>query len=287
MYRLSYYPWLTQNIPQETILAQIKIFAREIESQLQRLGQENPQVQVLPSLDVPEQIDQIVAKGADIALMNPLGFVFARRRTGDVEAVAVAQRMIDGKKGIVYFAQLYTHKKTAIRNLAGAAGRSIGFGISYSTSNFLVPAAMLKEAGVHPLAGFGRIEFLKGHEIVARAVYEGKVDVGAGHDGVLIDLARQPGYGDASEVLIQLARSQPIPSDPVVVSVQNPAERDLLKAAIVAAGGTAIGIAALKIFWGDTQGLEATTSDFYQSLNDALQALKFEEADLLPRKRKP
>lgn len=286
MYRLSYYPWLTQNISQETILAQIKIFAREIEGQLRRLGQQDPQVQVLPPMEVPEQIDQIVAGAAEIALMNPLGFVFARRRTGDVEAVAVAQRIIDGKKGVLYFAQLYTHRKTAIRSLADAAGRSIGFGLSYSTSNFLVPAAMLKQAGVHPLTGFGRIEFLKGHEIIARAVYDGKVEVGAGHDGVVLDLARQPGYGDAGDVLIQLARSQPIPSDPVVVSVEDPAERSLLKEAIVAAGGTADGIAALKIFWGNTQGLEATTSEFYQSLDGVLQALKFEEADLLPRGRK-
>jgi phosphonate transport system substrate-binding protein len=285
MYRLIYYPWLTQNVSQETIVAQINKFAREIEAQLNKLGRANEQVRVLPPLEVPEQIDQIVGGGADIALMNPLGFMFARRRTGKVEAVAVAQRIIDGKKGIVYFAQLYTHKRSAIRSLAQAAGRSIGFGLPYSTSNFLIPAAMLKEAGVHPLAGFSRIEFLKGHEIVARAVYGGKVDVGAGHDGVVLDLSNQAGYGDASDVLIRLARSPPIPSDPVVVSIQEPKERDLLKRAIIAAGNTEVGVGALKIFWGNTQGLEATTTEFYQSLNEALLALKFEEMDLLPRKR--
>lgn len=285
MYRLSYYPWLTQNVPQEVIAAQINMFAREIEVQLTRLGRAGEQVRVLPPLEVPEQIDQIVGGGADIALMNPLGFIFARRRSGNVEAIAVAQRIIDGRRGIVYFAQLYTHKRSAIRSLAHAAGRSIGFGLPYSTSNFLIPAAMLKEAGVHPLAGFSRVEFLKGHEVVARAVYEGKVDIGAGHDGVVLDLSNQPGYGDASDVLIQLARSPPIPSDPVVVSVLESGERGMLKSAIVAAGNTEVGIGALKIFWGNTQGLEATTTEFYQSLNDALLALKFEEMDLLPRKR--
>ena len=113
-----------------------------------------------------------------------------------------------------------------------------------------------------------------------------KVDVGAGHDGVIVDLADQPGYGDAREVLVQLKRSPPIPSDPVVVFARNPAQLKLLKSAIVAAGKTATGIAALKIFWGKTQGLKATTSNFYKSLNDALKALKFEEADLIPRKKK-
>lgn len=287
MYRLSYYPWLTQNIPQKEIASQIGVFAGLIEEELKKLGRTDPRVNVLPPVDVPEQIEQIVSGTTDIALMNPLGFVFARSRTGDAHAVAVAKRIIDGKVGVVYFAQLYAHKKSAIRGLSDAVGRSVGYGHAYSTSNFLVPAFMLREAGVHPLFAFNRIEFLKGHEIVARAVYEGKVDLGAGHDGVIIDLARQPGYGDAGDVLVQVARSQPIPSDPVVTTIRDAAEREILKQAIVAAGTTASGIDALKIFWGNTQGLEPTTTEFYAVLSDALRALKLEQGDLLPSRKQP
>jgi phosphonate transport system substrate-binding protein len=282
-YRLSYYPWITQNVPPDQIAEQVGIFAREIENELNKLGHANPQLQVLVPKEVPEQIKQLVTGGAEIALMNPLGFIFAREKTDNVEAVAVAQRIINGKIGITYFSQLYTHKKSAIRNLKEAAGKSVGYGHTYSTSNFLIPAVMLLKADIHPLCGFGRIEFLKGHEKVARAVYEGKVELGAGHDGVINDLARQPGYGDAGDVLVRVEQpSGPIPSDPVVVRLRDEEERDQLKQAIVAAGKTDAGSAALKIFWGNVQGLEGTTTEFYDELKKALEDLKLEQKYLLP-----
>jgi ABC-type phosphate/phosphonate transport system substrate-binding protein len=282
MYRMSYYPWLTQNVPQSDIAAQIAVFGRLIEEELKQLGHTEARVVVLPPVDVPQQIEQVVNGSAQIALMNPLGFVFARSLSGEAEAVAVAKRIIDGKVGIVYFAQLYTRRESGIRSLRDAAGRSVGYGLAYSTSNFLMPAFMLRAEDIHPLFAFNRIEFLKGHEVVARAVYEGKVDLGAGHDGVIIDLARQPGFADAGEVLVQVARSLPIPSDPIVVTVRDGEEREALKRAIVSAGNTQAGIEALKIFWGNAQGLEATISEPYGVLRDALKALKLDQSDLLP-----
>ena len=284
MYRLSYYPWITQNVAPAEIDRQIKIFGSLISQELAGLGASDPRVEVLAPLDVPAQIDQIFAGEAEIALMNPLGFVFARQRTGNVEAVAVALRIIDGKVGKVYFAQLYTTKKTAIRTREQVAGRSIGYGVPYSTSNFLLPAAMLLEVGVHPLAGIARVEFLKGHEIVARAVYEGKVDVGAGHDGVIVDLANQPGYGDAADALFQIARSPAIPSDPIVTNIPDMADRQKVQQAIVSAGNSVNGKSALKIFWGNTQGLDATDTASYANLSDALKRLRLTETDLLPKR---
>jgi phosphonate transport system substrate-binding protein len=286
MYRLSYYPWITQHVARDEIDRQIKIFGSLIKQELERLGAPDPRVEVLAPLDVPAQIKQILAGDAEIALMNPLGFIFARQqqtRRPSVEAVAVALRIIDGKVGKVYFAQLYTAKKTAIRKREQVANRSIGYGVPFSTSNFLLPAAMLLEVGVHPLVGVTRVEFLKGHEIVAKAVYEGKVEVGAGHDGVIVDLANQPGYGDAADVLVQIARSPPIPSDPIVVNIPNAAERQRVQKAIVAAGNSDAGKSALKLFWGNAQGLEVTDTASYANLSEALKDLRLGAADLLPK----
>ena len=281
MLRLVYYPWITQNVAQQVIADKIGVFARLIEQKLASAGTTET-VQVMPPVDVPQQIQQVIDGTADIALMNPLGLVFARNANANAEAVAVAKRIIDGQVGIVYFAQLYAHKKNAIKALEKAAGLSVGYGVPYSTSNFLIPAFLLQKAGVHPLLGFERVQFLKGHEIVARAVYEGKVDVGAGHDGVIIDLANQRGYGDAEEVLVQLKRSDPIPSDPIVVTTPDAGRRALLQRAIVDAGETAEGKEALKIFWGNVQGLAETTTQPYMVLSDALQALKLEQKDVIP-----
>jgi phosphonate transport system substrate-binding protein len=284
MFRLSYYPWITQNVAADEIDRQVKIFGSLIAQELGRLSAPDPRVEVLAPLDVPAQIEQITTGNVEIALMNPLGFAFARARTGNVEAVAVALRIIDGKVGKVYFSQLYTSKKTAIRKPEQVAGRSIGYGVPFSTSNFLVPAAMLLAVGIHPLVGVARVEFLKGHELVARAVYEGKVDVGAGHDGVIVDLANQPGFGDAGDVLVQIARSAPIPSDPIVANVPDAGNRQRLQKAIVAAGNSVAGKGALKIFWGNTQGLEVTDTPSYAGLGDDLKRLRLTEADLLPKK---
>jgi phosphonate transport system substrate-binding protein len=284
MFRLSYYPWITQNVAPSEVDRNVRLFADVVSAELRKLGVDDPVVQVLPPLDVPQQVDQIVAGGADIALMNPLGFVFAHRRSGNVDVVAVALRIIDGTVGSFYFAQLYTSKKTAIRRLEQVAGKSIGYGLAYSTSNFLVPAAMLREAGVHPTLGIARLEFLKGHEIIARAVYEGKIDVGAGHDGVIVDLANQPGYGDAAEVLLRIGRSAPIPSDPVAVNIPDAERHAVIQQALIAAGATQQGKDALKIFWGNTQGLASTDAKQYDVLDQALQRLRLEEADLLPRR---
>lgn len=283
MYTLNYYPWLTQNVDAAIIHDQIEHFAGEVANALKELGAASADITVAPPIDVPEQIDQIIAGDAQIALMNPLGFAFARRRVGMIEAIGVAQRIIDGKVGVTYFAQIYARTDANISDLHTLTGGSIGYGTPYSTSNFLIPAHMLYREGIHPLLGFSRIEFLKGHEIVARAVYDGKVLAGAGHDGVIIDLARQPGYEDALDKLKQIGRSPPIPSDPIVVHIADCAERELLQKAVVAAGKTDVGKRALAIFWGNTQGIEATSSSAYEPLISAMNDLRLTEADLLAR----
>lgn len=282
-YRLSYYPWLTQHVAANEIRRQIERFAREVEGQLS-----NIKIVVLAPLEVDKQINLLVGGGCEIALMNPLGYVFARRRgTGTVESIAIAKRIIDGKVGDEYFAQVYTRKTTALRkddpHLAKRlAGRSIGYGVPYSTSNFLIPAYELLQRGTHPFTAFSRMEFLGGHDLVAKAVYEGRVDVGAGHDGVIIDLANQYGSGDATDRLVTLIRSAPIPSDPVVTSLADATAKKDLQTALVRAGATPDGKDALERFWGKVQGLGAIAGDRYEVLVKSLDTLKLTEADLLP-----
>ncbi|HEY9517681.1 MAG TPA: phosphate/phosphite/phosphonate ABC transporter substrate-binding protein [Gemmatimonadales bacterium] len=289
-YRLSYYPWLTQNVPAAEIHREIERFAREVEKQLSGIT-----IQVLPTLEVGPQIDLLLAGGCDIALMNPLGYVFARRRAAEnrkkdnpIHSIAIALRIIDGKVGDKYFGQVYARDTSALRKddpglFAKMRGRSIGYGVAYSTSNFLIPAYELLKRGVHPFTAFSRVEFLGGHDIAARAVYEGKVDLGVGHDGVIVDLGNQYGYGDATKRMSTLVRSDPIPSDPVVVRMTDPAQRKALQAALVKAGKTKDGKAALSRFWGLVQGLAPIGPDEYEILNTAMTALKLEEQHLLKK----
>jgi phosphonate transport system substrate-binding protein len=296
--KLVYYHWITQDRTPEVKAEQVKVFARLI---AEKLGP-GETIEVMPPVEVPEQIDHAIAGTADIALMNPLGLVIARMKNINAEAVAIAKRMIDGQVGISYFAQLYAHKKNALRN--PDANRdpnivldpqkafekvrktprelSVGYGHTYSTSNFLIPALMLRQGGVHPFFNFGRVQYFDGHDFVAKAVYENKVDLGAGHDGVIKVLAGVRGYGDAEDVLVQVARSKPIPSDPVVVTTPDAGRRAALKRAIVEAGESEEGKKALDIFWGKVQGLAETTSEPYGVLIDAMNTLKLEPPDVIP-----
>lgn len=201
-YKLSFYSWITQGIPTAQIQAAVQSFATALEKEL---AESDPgvtvNVQAYP--DVPPQIDAVVKEERHIALINPLGLVFANRTSKDVQAAAVALRKdaVTGAIGPFYRAQIYT-ANAKVQTLNDLQGRSMGFGSPISTSNFLFPANLLKTD--HLLWFAASLNFLGGHPQVAKAVYAGTIDVGAGHDGVIVDLATQPGYSDAAQKLRRL-----------------------------------------------------------------------------------
>lgn len=279
---LGYYPWIVQHVPQDKLKSHVKIFAAALERELQK-DLPGATVYVTDPVDVAPQIERIIAKPRTIELMNPLGFVFGRQKSKKLEAVAVAQRIIDGKVGATYFAQLYTHIDHGVTSIEQAAQKSVGYGVSFSTSNFLIPALELQKKKIHPFCGFKDITFVGGHDTVAKAIYNKEIVLGAGHDGVIIDLSNQPGFADAKQKLKQLVRSPPIPSDPVVVNIASADERKAVTKALVRAGKTPDGKQALSDFWGKVQGLEATTSKKYDVIGTAIEKLGFEPEDLFPK----
>jgi ABC-type phosphate/phosphonate transport system substrate-binding protein len=126
-----------------------------------------------------------------------------------VDVAALALRIINGKVGSTYISQIYTNVKSGIGDITAARGKSIAYGVPISTSNFLIPALILKRASLHPFLSFARIGFSGGHDKSAEAVYAGQYDMGAGHDGVIVDLSKQPGYEDAESILKPLVISDP------------------------------------------------------------------------------
>jgi len=282
IFQLGYYPWITQNKPPEKIRNSVQLFASTFEKELQR-QLARAKVVVTDPVDVPLQIDRIVANERTIELMNPLGFVFGHLKSPKIEAVAVAQRIIDGRVGVTYFAQLYTHVDSGVSTIDQAVQKSVGYGVPFSTSNFLIPGLELRKKQIHPFCDFKTVQFLGGHELVAKAVYNQQVVLGAGHDGVIIDLSKQQGFGDAQSKLKTLLRSPPIPSDPVVVNIPAEAERVEVTAALIRAGATDAGKQALADFWGNVQGLAATSSQNYDVVQSGVQDLGFRPEDLLPK----
>jgi phosphonate transport system substrate-binding protein len=281
--KISYYPWITQYVPPQEIKQNIVIFGNALKRELLSAFQVQSEVKVLDPIEVPEQIDLIVSGTCQIALMNPLGYVFANKRNDQVLAEAVALRIIDHKVGSTYFAQIYARADLRFSTPEQLYGHSMAFGTSFSTSNFLIPAYELKKRSIHPLTAFSRVEFLGGHDSVAKAVYEGRVDFGAGHDGVIADLGHQAGYEDAEKILKGVIKSAPIPSDPVAVNVGTAELRRHIRAALISISKKEEVKKALDKFWGKAQGLESISPSEYNILSNAVEALALSENDCLKR----
>lgn len=271
-YNLSYYPWITQHKTPDEIKQSIEVFSNALQQELQASSESAVNISI-SVLEVPDQINSIVQGQTQIALMNPLGFVYARKQNVDIDASVVALRIIDGKIGDSYFSQIYTHIDTGIKDLQGLRKHSMGFGSSQSTSNFIIPAFDLKHSAIHPLAAFKRVEFLGGHDKVAIAVYDKQIDGGAGHDGVIIDLSQQPGYNDAKDKLITIHRSDPIPSDPIALNILDKNEYMRIQSALVSISNKSPAKEAIADFWGNAQGLKETTYQPYEYLINAVNEL--------------
>lgn len=293
---LSYYPWITQSISGATLHKAIADFVDLLQAELRKAMGEATHVQHLDQMEIPDQLEQLKETPTGeltgkIGLLNPVGYALIHKKVPTVESVAVIRRKIGNEPaGPTYKAQLYAHRKTFLRNeleVKLVRGRSLAFGSPQSTSNFLVPAVMLFDAGIHPLNGLSRVEFTGGHDRAASAVYEGRLEVGAGHDGVIIDLAQKPGYSDAEKLLVRIAWSDPIPSDPVAVHTSDPTVRDQVREALrrVATPGKpkSDGNQIVKRFWGTEEGFEAISPKAYAGLFDLMERLKLREGDMLRR----
>jgi phosphate/phosphite/phosphonate ABC transporter binding protein len=291
--QLTYYPWITQSISGAALATAIKSFATVLATDLgARLG-EAVGIDVLPEMDVSDQIAHVKAPpaaGIDgvLALMNPLGYAAANAAEPAVVAVTVVRRQIPGSAaGPTYRAQIYVNALSGITRLAELRNRTFAFGSPQSTSNFLMPAHLLWSNGVHPLHAFSTLLFAGGHDTVAQAVYKGQVDAGAGHDGVIIDLATKRGYSNAAERLTRIAWSHDIPSDPVVLRTGDGAFQAAMVASLCAIApvnkAAAPGNQAIKTFWGTAEGLEPIAPNAYAVLLSSAAHLGLRPDDMLKK----
>jgi ABC-type phosphate/phosphonate transport system substrate-binding protein len=290
---LSYYPWITQSISGAALAQAVGVFRDLLQSELRKGMGNAVQIDLLNVMEIPDQLRDMKEKPTGdvvckIGLLNPIGYAMAHAQVADVQAVAVVRRKIGAKPaGPTYLSQIYTRWDHGIKTLADVRGRSMAFGSTQSTSNFLMPAVMLWEKGIHPLNGFLRVEFTGGHDKAALAVYQGSLDVGAGHDGVILDLASKPGFEDAERKLVRLAWSEPIPSDPVAVNASDPAvsaqvAQALLRVAKPNDSGSDGNKAVLK-FWATSEGFDATSPDAYGPLLRLMYPLGLRSDDMLPK----
>jgi phosphonate transport system substrate-binding protein len=285
--RLTYYPDITQGQTAERVREEVEVFAAALGEQLGSDLGTSVTIEVPEVMDVPEQYEDAVAGRSALSLLKPVAYVFAHRRDPRIVPACVANRPIDGVVGTFYFGQVYTRRDTGMTSLdqldeSRAGQLTMAYGDRFSTSNFLIPANVLRQqAGINPFVYFKRVDFTGGHDLAAEAVYEGRADLGAGHDGVITILAQT--RPDATERLVRLGKEN-IHSDPVVVHtgvLPEPVTLESIQEACVKVAKTPEVQAALDLFWGWVKDLSPTVHENYASIEDALAGLHLGETDLL------
>lgn len=155
---------------------------------------------------------------ADLAFVGPATYLQARERDC---AQLIATGIRKGRQS--YFTGIFVRKDAAFQSLSDLHGKRVAFGDINSTSSFLMPVAMLLDAGVDPASDLGEVRLTGSHPASLAAVVAGRVDAAAiSFDS--FDRALQSGLPGLDDLCV-LARSEAMPYPPFVVSTRLPAER--------------------------------------------------------------
>jgi phosphonate transport system substrate-binding protein len=167
-------------------------------------------VQTIVPASYEATLNALRAGGADAAMVGDYVSRHAEA-TGGIEQL-VAPVSVD-HEAQTYRSAFVAPAGSGIRDLAGLRGFSLGLVDGQSTSGFLVPRAMLREAGLDPDRDV-TIRLYGSHRAVVEAVIGGEVEAGAAHE---LRVRQATVAGDGGTRLRILAESRPIPAGPLVV----------------------------------------------------------------------
>ncbi|MET0291333.1 MAG: phosphate/phosphite/phosphonate ABC transporter substrate-binding protein [Steroidobacteraceae bacterium] len=168
-------------------------------------------------------VEALKAGLVDVAWLGPVAYVQARS-AGAAELLAVS--VTDSSS--TYYAAIFVRKDAPVRTLADLRGRKVAFGDVNSASSFTYQIAMLQQAGVDPAAALGALRITGSHAASLAALAEGQVDA-ACLSFESFSRAAEHGTIDPADYRV-LARSEPIPNPPLVLSTRlPPAQKDQLR----------------------------------------------------------
>jgi len=167
-------------------------------------------------------IEAFGTKRADVAALNTFGYILAQEKYG-VEARIIFLRYGSD----TYKAQIITKNDNKINSMKDLDKKKFAFVDPSSTSGYLLPLKMFKDAGIAP----SETVFASRHDNVVTMIYQGQVDAGATfysppEKGKIQDARRlvKTQYPDVEEKIKILQLSEPIPNDPIVFRKDVPEE---------------------------------------------------------------
>lgn len=152
---------------------------------------------------------------ADIGVMNSFGYLMTNERYGAEAKLKVIRYGHDYYQG-----QIIVSESSGINSIEDLKGKSFAFTDPASTSGYMFPLKMIKEANVE----LGNTTFAGKHDNVVTMVYQGQVDAGATYysapdkNGVIRDARSRvkTQFPDVEDKVKILKITEKIPNDPFV-----------------------------------------------------------------------
>lgn len=171
----------------------------------------NRPVLLLTPSSYQETLDALRSDRADAAMVGDYVSRHGEATGGIDQLVAPVDAQ---QQAQTYRSVIVTRIDSAIRELADLRGVTVGLVDGQSTSGYLVPRTILREAGIDPDHDLS-VSLFASHRDVMEAVISGAVDAGAAHENRLRSPAPEC---DADYARLRtLVESRPIPAGPLVV----------------------------------------------------------------------
>ena len=233
-------------------------------------------------VDYRDAIEELGAATVDVALLNNLSYLLAE------DAYRAEARLAILRSGGRRFhrAQILVRRDSGLTTLRELEGKRIAFVDPYSVAGFVMGAHLLVAHGIKTDA----MTFVGSHEEVVRQIYMRHADAGSTYDdgsaasGPPPDVSRrlQDRFPDVGDQLITLAKSDPIPNEPVVFrNGLEPALVERLVAVLVNLHEQPAAAEALRTL-DDIVGFAPASGADYQPLRRAIAEIGKEVEDLVP-----
>lgn len=163
---------------------------------------------------------------ADLGVLGPKSYVEAKEKYPDIIYLATNKN-----PDAFYHSLIITRRDSGLESLAALKGKSFAYTETGSTSGYLYPRQMFRNAQLDPDSLFSATYFLGKHDKVYEAVAKGAVHAGAVSSSGMPDAVHR--NGDMFRVL---GTSAPIPRNALVAGAHLPSElvdriREILRTA--------------------------------------------------------
>jgi phosphonate transport system substrate-binding protein len=225
-------------------------------------------------------VEAFGSKRADIGVMNSFGYIMANKKYGAQAKLRVLRYGHDYYQG-----QIIAHVDSGINSVKDIAGRRFAFTDPSSTSGYMFPLKILKDANIKP----GNTTFAIKHDNVVTMIYQKQVDAGATYysapsaEGKIRDARSRvkTQFPDVEDKVKIITITEKIPNDPFVFRKDLPKEiTDKFITAVKKYIATPAGKSVFKNIY-SVEGVVDTTDLDYDGLRNMIKSINLDTEKLI------